>query len=264
VFSPSTHEERAGNTIHFLLILAAIPIILSSRDLRRLPGVLNYLFVTASAAILLSLMIKWQPWSSRFHLPLFVLFAPIWVIALDNPRWRRVADATVVVLPVASSPWVFYNKSRPLIGERNIFAVGRVEQYFTNVPVLKDPFIEAARLVKSSECRKIGLSQSENDWEYPIWVLIKPAGTKAFRIEHVDVRNHSMRKSAIAPFEAFRPCAILSVNSMAGSVKVRMLQGAFEESGRGTTSDTRSPPWSCKSAWGFAKPGDSAAPDILS
>jgi hypothetical protein len=236
VFTPSTHEDRTGNTIHFWLIIAAIPFILSSKDLRRRPGVLNYLFVTAGAAALLSLVIKWQPWNSRFHLPLFVLFAPICALVLGNLRWRNVADTMVVMLLVASSPWVLYNKSRPLIGSRNILALDRVEQYFSNVPAFKDPFVEAARGVKSSECRNIGLSLSEDDWEYPIWVLIKPVGTETVRIQHVDVRNQSMRKSAIAPFVAFRPCAIISVNSTARRVELRILEGALRRTKQGTGS----------------------------
>jgi hypothetical protein len=242
VFTPSTHEDRAGNAIHLLLILAAIPMILSSKDVRRLPGVLSYLFVTAGAAMLLNLMIKWQPWGSRLHLPIFVLFAPICAIALDNLRWRRVADAAVVMLLVVSSPWVFFNKSRPLVGKRNVFAVGRVEQYFANVPALKDPFIKAARLVKSSKCKNIGLSLGESDWEYPIWVLVKPAGTEAFRIEHVDVRNECAAKATIAPFKEFRPCAIASVNSTAGRVELRMLEGAFKESRDGARSNAWTSP----------------------
>lgn len=238
-FTLSTHEDRAGNTIHFWLIIMAVLLTIASKNLRRLPGVLDYLFVTAGTGILFCLIAKWQPWNSRLHLPIFAFFVPICAIALGNLRWRSIQDAIVVMLLVASSPWVFYNKTRPLIGKRNVFAVSRVEQYFVNRLVLKDPFVKAARGVRSRDCRNIGVSLRENDWEYPIWVLIKPVGTEAVRVEHVDVLNQSMPKSTIAPFVAFRPCAIISVNSANGRVELRMLEGALHQLEQGTGSN----PW---------------------
>ena len=58
---------------------------------------------------------------------------------------------------------------------------------------------------------EVGFVSSHDDWEYPLWVYLAELSATPVRIEHVLVQNSTRR--IVAPrIDAFRPCAIVSVN----------------------------------------------------
>ena len=75
-------EDLAGNTVHLALALLAFLYILLSAGLRRNRTALLYMSMLVVSALLFCLLFKWQPWHSRLHLPLFVLFSPLVGLAL--------------------------------------------------------------------------------------------------------------------------------------------------------------------------------------
>ena len=119
--------------------------------------------------------------------------------------------AIAVILILSAVPWVFSNKFRPLLGNENIFSISRIDQYFTNRPYLKDPYVGAANFVRSLSCSAIGLSLEAESWEYPLWPLLRTHDTRVVRLEHVNVANVSSVLSDRSPHSLFIPCAIISV-----------------------------------------------------
>jgi hypothetical protein len=130
---------------------------------------------------------------------------------LSAIHYRRLANVIVVVLIAGAVPWVVYNSSRPLIGERNVFSMSRDRQYFANHPSLYDPYERSVQFLSSSRCSDIGLVSGGDDWEYPLWVLLRESERHQFRIEHVNVRNISRTESDKDPFRTFVPCAVIVV-----------------------------------------------------
>lgn len=202
-------EDFTGNTIHVVLIGIAGILFFSSKKLRASHFLLSYFIAVSGAFILFSMYLKWQPWHSRLHLPLFVLIAPFIGIAFSHLSNFRGTSIIMLLLVLSSLPFIFYNSTRPLLGKENIFAANRIDQYFRNNPEAKKQYIAAASFIRSQGCYDLGLSIGGDDWEYPFWVLLKK-GSQYPRINHLNVKNLSGFKSPGPSGIDVSPCAIIS------------------------------------------------------
>ncbi|KWT84059.1 ArnT family glycosyltransferase [Candidatus Magnetominusculus xianensis] len=203
------HEDSAGNFIHFGLIIICAAVFFIQRE--SAPDMAFYAVSLSVGFILMCLFIKWQPWNSRYHLALFVLWVPFVAAMLSCAVNRTIINALIALVLLLSVPWVFLNNRRPLIGNTSIFATDRTSQYFISRPELKGPYTGAAEIIQSRGCTNIGLSLPNDDtWEYPLWVLLNEPKAKA-RIEHVNVRNASAIYAVTYPFNNFVPCAVISL-----------------------------------------------------
>jgi hypothetical protein len=209
----SNHEDTAGNPAHFVLIVVSVAVFLISKQLRESRNLGKYSIAVTVAFLLFTLCIKWTPWHSRLHLPLFIFWSPFIAIVLSRFPNHKITNSIAVVLILSALPWVLNNRSRPLIAHSNIFNTSRIDQYFSNRPELKGPYIGATNFLKSQKCPCIGLSLGPDDWEYPFWVLLRKNEDQVVRIEHVDIQNISAAKSNLMLFESFSPCAIISLES---------------------------------------------------
>jgi 4-amino-4-deoxy-L-arabinose transferase-like glycosyltransferase len=204
----STNEDTAGNPLHLFIILLSIGLLLCWPKLKKQRYLLIYTLAIVVAFLLFCFQLKWQPYHSRLHLPLFVLFAAgIGVVLSQIPRCK-IANAIAALLIVTSLHWGLYNKNRPLIGNVNIFNQSRVEQYFIDRDYLQDPYTKMADFVDSTGCSKIGLLL-EDHWEYPLWILLQKDNKRRVQFEHVNVKNVSNLKANVTPYKNFIPCAIL-------------------------------------------------------
>jgi len=210
------HENHAGNLIHSLLVILSVAIFLIFRQQRKDLNLLGYGVVVATAFLLFCIIFVWQPWHSRLHLPLFVLWAPFVGIVLSRIPKHIIANAIVLFTILASFPYVLCNKSRPVILKKNIFNTSRIDQYFINWPDFEGPYTGAVDFVNSKGCSEVGLISGWDDWEYPFWALFQQAGKRGARIEHIDVNNPSSVKSEINTFKQFDPCAIIVVGPLRG------------------------------------------------
>ncbi len=202
----SLHEDMAGNPLHLILAMISGILVLNSRIRKRHSSLLPYILVVFSACLLFCIYLKWQPWHSRLQLPLFVLSSPFVGIILTESRRKFVANSIMVILLGASLPWLLGNASRPILGNNSIITTSRIDQYFINQPLIEESFFDAADLIDKHKCKSIGIVLGRNDWEYPLWVLLRRNGNRTPRIEHVNVLN---RSGKIKQAE-FKPCAIVS------------------------------------------------------
>lgn len=199
----NTYEDAAGNPVHLALIAAALAALAWRRALR---GSLRaHVLAVGAGFFLFCLMLRYQPWHSRLHTPLFLLLAPVAGYALEGTRWRRGADVAAVLLLLASAPWLVLNRQRPLLDfgyyYPSIFRTSRIDQYFTHPSArpLRDSYVKAAEVVRQRG-GDVGLLLPEDAFEYPLWVLLEP-GRKVGRIGNVGVRNVSVRTAGPRPFQ---------------------------------------------------------------
>jgi hypothetical protein len=206
----TTHEDRSQSQLHLMLILLSIVLFLSSRRLRGPPELACYAGMLVLSFLFFCLYLKWQPWHTRLHLPLFVLWSPFIALLIVKAAPRSFANSVVVILLLAALPWLFFNELRPVLAGENIMNTSRVDQYFKYRPQIKEPYVKTVEAIMEGRCRDIGLKIGHEDWEYPFWVLLKRRGEAPVRIEHVRVENVSKIKALAPPFEEFKPCYLIS------------------------------------------------------
>lgn len=151
--------DKTGNPAHLLLILAVAGHIVVSRRLRRLPGLIWYGLVLACGFLLFCLVLKWQLWHSRLHLPLFVLAAPLVAVAWEGAH-RALLSLSVVLSILAARP-LLRNRLAPLIGEHTVLDTPRVHQYFQRFSgaagVKEQDYVAATELLRARGCADVGL-----------------------------------------------------------------------------------------------------------
>jgi xanthine/uracil permease len=215
------HEDHSGNLLHALLAAITLVLLFCSKSLRRRSSNLTpYVFGIVAGFLLFCIILKWQPWASRLHLPLFLLGAPAVGVMLEwlGNQWLSFGIAAILV--VAALPWTFGNVSRPLAPSPTaivahflhgtplpptIFSFGRTLQYFTNAADLYPYFLNTALTIKTAGARNVGLILGTDDWEYPLWVLLKDVNGKVPRMEHIMVTN----PSGEIPLPNFKPDLIV-------------------------------------------------------
>ena len=199
------HEDFVGNPVQFLAALMAVVIIWRRRE--TFPtSVRDWAWLSVASAIVFAVALKWQPWNSRLHLPLFVLASPLIGIAFEGHRRLVATWATVfclVALPSLGATW-----PRTLVGPGSVLTLPREAQRFRNHPKLHPVYGAAVDVVRDMRCARVGLVLGWDGFEYPFWPLLRTRIGEAVRLEHVRVENASGR---LARSFADRPCAVLVV-----------------------------------------------------
>ena len=203
----SNHEDNAGNLIHMLVTFFALASALVWAP--RQPSQRNWYAVgLLLAGCLYCLALRWQPWASRLHTPLFALSAPVLTIALtqytDGAK-RYVAYAVIVLMVLYSFIFVLDNRSRSLLS-LEWKRTTRMKLYFQNRPKLYDSYSEAMHVLEQAHAQDVGLYIEGDDWEYPFWAFAKESFRSDIRFRHVGVNN----QSRILQSEAHLPTYVLA------------------------------------------------------
>lgn len=220
----SNNEDTAGNTVHFIVILiSGLALLYPMKKGDNFPRL--YFFLFFLAFLLFCFIIRWGPWNGRYHLPLFVVIAPVVGYVWTARFPQRVPKILIALLLLTSLPWVFCNYCRPLYPgiflnnnfftisavyqpDKNILSVPREEQYFAAYPALGPSYLEAARIIRSSNCDQIGIIGHEGIWDYPFWPLTNERCSRSRTYHHIVVNeNHS--KNGYNFLKENSPCMLL-------------------------------------------------------
>jgi len=145
-------------------------------------------------------------------MPLTAFFA----LARESLRARLGAAAAMagmaILLIVVASPGLWSNYGRPLFPSGgfaySIWARSGDEILFLARPDLYTPYHCAAVYVAQHGDSQIGLTTGGNDWEYPLWRLLRRLDIKDLRVEHVGMSDPHLAKPY--PLGPFHPTVVLS------------------------------------------------------
>ncbi len=206
------HEESDGNPIHFVLGIIGLAVVVLVPSLRRRPKLLPYAAVVATGLLLFSACLKWHPWMSRLHLPVFIAFAPVAGVILSVHRRQWIGGAICGALLVVGLPWLVYCQQRPLLGKPNLFTLTRDQLYFkTPYQTYEDSFLKTFALLRERGVNRLGLIVDNSSWEYPWWVFLR-RDNPDFRIEHVNTTDASKVYYERPPYRGFVPEAVVMLD----------------------------------------------------
>jgi len=200
------HEDYAPNPLHMFLLLVSTGLLAWQR--KKTSGeVILFAIATMSSFIILSTCLKWNPYSNRYFLPVFIISAPTIALLFDRIKPRVLVDCCAIALLFSSFFVLANNQMRPLIGEKSVFATNRTDQYFMARPEAENYFISLTNTLKAQPITNIGiLNNSGNMLEYLLWMLLKDSSV-TYRIEHVQVTNPS-RAIKLQNFSTYFPVNI--------------------------------------------------------
>jgi hypothetical protein len=212
------NEDISGNPLGFVLIFISIGIYIASPKLRDAHRNI-YIFLLLSTVLIFNILLAWQPWATRLHLPLFVLIFPFAGDILSRIlRFSKLNYVLVFILICGAFPYILFSNARPLI-QTNIFITSpsmfnqtRLERYFNVRPDLREPYIDSVNTILGKGCYSIGLLSVPNSWEYPLWAIAKenaPVQKTRFRSVHVDNQSQKIKPDSS---QNFAPCAVLAID----------------------------------------------------
>ena len=192
----SRHEDLAGNLLHLLIaifVFVTLPIAWAKGYYHR---TIWYAIGVMLGTGLYCWILKWQPWASRLHTPLFALAAPLLAIGITSEKGSlRKYFGYVIILSMVlySVPFALDNKTRSLISAewKND---DRMQLYFTNRPDLFNDYNTAMKFLEEKNNEKVGLYLGSDDWEYPFWEFARRYENygRSMTFRHIGVNNVSM------------------------------------------------------------------------
>lgn len=178
VYAPVPDETRSGNPIHALLIVISTIALAAVWKHRGARQAAVLMLLALAGFIFLSITIRFTLFGSRYHLPFFVLTAPV-VGYLAGMKPVRVAAPVVGLgLVVAAWPWLTSLQSRPLLGDPNkavsesVVFEDRDKLYFAFAPVQYEHLENVVNVLSENSCRSVGVMFSGDAPEYPLWAYM--------------------------------------------------------------------------------------------
>lgn len=174
---PPTDEDRVTNPVHAAFIAVSLGVLLL-RNRQWAKSLFLYGGVVLGTFLAFSLLIKWQLYAGRYHLPFFVLMAPLVASIASQSLSQRTLNLLSVGLVLSSWPWLLGIKSRPLLPLDGSSPVGsvlttpRTELYFANGPYLEKPYRTVTTEILDSGCDSVAVRLSGGAAEYHLWVLL--------------------------------------------------------------------------------------------
>lgn len=212
----SLHEIHAGNPLHFVLIVAAMAIVIwKCRKLTEEPA-LWYAVGLLLSVTLFSALLRWTQWSSRYQLPFFVMGAALAGFALDRYLPRRAATAIGFILVLCAVPFAVANRTRSLVPWSRVEDIycPRTYQYFLDSHITIAPAnIAAATFVNQLPCDHVAI---DTYLEHPVLAL-SPRSMYLYPLLaqiHADGRSRSVwytgvQNDTIRYANTQTPCAVI-------------------------------------------------------
>ncbi len=216
----SLHEIHAGNPLHFVMIAAALLLVIIRWRRAANDKLRWYLTSTLGAFLLFCTLLRWQEWGSRHHLPLFALSGAVVGLFLERYLPERSALVASLLL-IYALPCVVSNRIRSYVPWERVVDIyhSRSELYFADMHQQLEPVYERiAATVLWAGCRDIGIesyiptnaselvSSPKSLYVYPLFAMLNGDNSNP-RFQYVGVKNLSARY--VVPDRAQPVCVVI-------------------------------------------------------
>jgi hypothetical protein len=208
------HEDTQPNFLHLLMICISSGFIIylwiRKERSKKTSILLIILFHAFLQFLLFCLMLSWEPWNSRLHIPLFYSVIPIVVVGFNIKRINVIYYLLTFILIVQAFYIILTNYSREFITiEKQNSTIGlneaRYKKYFTNRPDLYPEYDKITNKLVSQKTTKIGLILHNDSWEYPLYPKLQKQIVEPI---HIEVKNYT---TSIPPNKSTPECIISDV-----------------------------------------------------
>jgi hypothetical protein len=217
----SRNEIFAGNPLHLAISLAAICMVLWNGLIRKEASHRNavwYALGIIAAFIIFCASIQWTMWSSRYHLPLFVLSSALVGLVLEQYLRHRVASAVGAILVFYGLWMALMNRNRSWIPGHGptVYQSRSVMYFYDSHEDVAGATIAAANVAIRLGCNNIAIDayiahppikhSPKALYVYPLLALIEANGQPR-RVWYSDVANQTTKyaNEQIHP----DPCAVV-------------------------------------------------------
>ena len=171
------HEDHAGSFVLLVLGLAALVVAIVDRVRRRAGSGARagWLGMLLAQIVLFDLLLTWQNWHVRLHLPVTLAAIPLLAAVLGAPRTSRVPARLLLIGALVSTllapVYLFGNVTRPLVGEDSVLTHSRTHTRFVPRPRLRTALQSAVRQIHDAGVTEAGIAAGIDDWVYALTVL---------------------------------------------------------------------------------------------
>lgn len=179
-------EDKAPNTIHFLLILLSfLLVIIHMIRHKRDPKIILYCTILCCQALIFCGYLRWQPFHTRLETPLFLLSVPLVCYALSlHIKYIKIFYVLLFFILLFGLFVVLCNQWRPFISTRltktNQISLtdSRYKKYFSLIwPTLYPGYEDVTEKMRAYRCKDVGLLlQGEGDMEYGLFSKFYASG----------------------------------------------------------------------------------------
>jgi hypothetical protein len=207
ILPPKPEEVRSGNPLHALLILVSVAVLAILHLFRRgaPPRLVAYALVVALTFVVLSALFRFTVFGSRYHLPFFVLMAPVAAAAFERLVPRPILGGVGLLLFVTSWPYFVRMDVRPILPDRDgrsVFTTDRADLYLG--PSLTYSYHGLTEAIAHASCQSVGVMLGGDTAEYPLWPFLG-APRRGLTIEWIVAGTPSERYRR----PSFEPCAVV-------------------------------------------------------
>ena len=178
----------------------------------------NYTYAVILLYILICILIRWEPFVSRYMLPYLALLCPMVAICIQDFElnykqgvYKNVMVTVICCLCLSELAFMipYHLKIIETQGDRP-------NGYFVYNGDKMSDYIDAASFIEQEGFQNIGLILGGDTYEYPLWKVM-PEEVK--RIEHVRIENSSFKYENVE----FKPECILVSSGMSGAENMEQI-----------------------------------------
>lgn len=199
------NESTAANSVHFLAILIVLGL-MALPSVRRgvSPNARALLVAVLVGYCLFCVSVRWSPYRTRLHTPVFQLLAPVVVVTLLSvARLRALVLLLVVLMSAHAAAAATLMVQRPLVGRWAVWRVERMASLLSYYPDDKRyRLIDMLRATSRLHPRTLALVTNEHMPHYAIWYWLRDQHPTIIQLEG---RKSTRRLERTPPFSRQYP-----------------------------------------------------------